>query len=248
MKVQILLETQLAQDVPDDADGPSEHEEGIDGFEVNELPRLLLGELDFPQQIATQYPDATVNIQDQIVSFTGGDSFHLQGIFQILDGGKLFPSIANQDPGPFVRVCDRLYTVADAGNVSPLCFHFLHEAFGASALVVIPAENGCGIVYGTAESGSYSQQPARQGAHHVLAGSGRNDCIVGTRDRGAVIRGYHQEYLPDPDRARINEGRFSGSVLPRCHCLSRLSPGYSFIRMPPSSGELFITKNRTQFS
>lgn len=76
--VEGLLEALLVEEVADEADGASEHEEAVEAAVVDQLVGLLLREgAARAQHVHEAHGDAPVHVEDERVTLLGRDLLHL---------------------------------------------------------------------------------------------------------------------------------------------------------------------------
>jgi hypothetical protein len=159
---------------------------------------LLLGESTGSlQQVAERDGNGTIDVQDQRVLLGAGDRLDAEGIVEGRGGREVLLDIVDDEDDSQVRVGLGLDLVSDTGDELVGLSHRVDEFSRGHAGLETTGHLGGGTVKGTSKSVTDGQETGTERRDEVLAGTGGDDGVHGTRNGGTVVGGQLQDHLDE---------------------------------------------------
>lgn len=194
--VQTGAQSLLVEEVGNETNASAEDEQTVENTHGKVVLGLFGGEgAAVAHQVDEAHGNAAVNVEDQAVLLGGCDGLDGQSVVEQLVAGELGLDVLLDKLNTQVGVVSRLDTVTNTGDELVLLAHAVDEVTGAEVLVESLSELLSGAVKGTTEAGTNGQQTRDEGADQVLAGTGGDDGVHGTRDSGTVVGSKHENHL-----------------------------------------------------
>lgn len=198
MTVQTSAETLLVEVVGNQTDATAQDEETVEDTHLHVVLNLLAGEgTAVAHEINEADSNAAVDVQDEVVLLRGGDSLDSNGVVEKLGAGEVLLDELLDQLNTEVRVVAGLDTVTDTGDKLVLLSHGVNKVTRAHALVKGLGKLLSSTVQGTTEARTNGQQTGDESGDEVLAGTGGDDGVHGTRDSGTVVGSKHKNHLQE---------------------------------------------------
>ena len=196
--VQTGAQALLVEVVGNQTDAAAQNEQTVEDTHTHVVLDLLAGEgTAVAEQVNEADSDAAVDVEDQVVLLGGGNSLDGNGVVEQLGAGEVLLNELLDELDTQIRVVAGLDLVANTGDQLVLLAHDVHEVTGAQPLVEGLGELLGGTVQRTTETRTNGQQTRDQGGDEVLAGTGGDDGVHGTRHGGTVVGSEHENHLEE---------------------------------------------------
>ena len=107
----------LIQMVSNETNAPAEHEQAVQGTDLDVLVSLLRGERStVPEQIDEAHSDASIDVQDEGVLLGGGDLLDGEGVVEERVRGEVLADVLLDELDTKIGVVDALDLVADTAD------------------------------------------------------------------------------------------------------------------------------------
>jgi hypothetical protein len=196
--VETSAKSLLVEEVGNQTNGATKDEQTVEHTHLEVVLGLLRGEgTAVAEQVNEADGDSTVNVEDEVVLLAGGDSLDGNSVVEELGGGEVGLAELLDERDTEIGVVARLDTVTNTGNELVLLPHGVNEVTGRKALVVGAGELLSGAVKSTTEARANGQETRDEGRDQVLAGTGGDDGVHGTRHGGTVVGSKHEDHLEE---------------------------------------------------
>lgn len=198
MTVETGAQSLLVEVVGNETDAATQDEETVEDTHGEVILSLLRGEgTAVAEEIDEADSNAAIDVEDQVVLLGGGDGLDGQGVVEELVAGELGKDVLLDKLDTQIGVVAGLDAVTDTGDELVGLAHAVDELAGAQVLVESLGELLGSTVEGTTEAGADGQETGNEGRDEVLAGTGGDDGVHGTRHGRTVIGSKHENHLEE---------------------------------------------------
>lgn len=153
MTVKTSAQSLLVEEMGNKTDGATEDEKTVENTHLEVVLGLLGGEgTAVAHKINESHSDGTVNVENEVVLFGGGDGLNGNGVVEERSLGEVGVNELLDKRDTEIGVVARLDTVTNTGNELVLLAHGVDEFTRRKTLVVGLGELLCGAVKGTTEA------------------------------------------------------------------------------------------------
>lgn len=196
--VETSAQSLLVEEMGNETDRTTKDEQTVEDTHLEVVLGLLSSEgTAVADKVDESDSNGTVNVENQVVLLGGGDGLDSQSVVEERSAGEVGLDVLLDERDTEIGVVARLDTVTNTGNELVLLAHGVDEITGRETLVVGLGELLSGTVEGTTETRTDGQKTGDERGNKILASTGGNDGVHGTRNGRTVIGSKHENHLKE---------------------------------------------------